>query len=215
MLKLNNFLISIIVLLPILTSAQEDQLNTFLLGARTGITATQVAGDGWGGFDKLGFLAGLSTEYAWSESAGFETGIQFVMKGSQKNARPDDGDFLSYKLSLNYVEIPLLYKYYQDRFHFDIGLGGAFLISSKEIDQVGIELDTEDTFNSMVLNLQMGMNVELTEKHFATVRFTNSLTPVRSSGVVFVDNTVNFWRQWFSKGQYNTVLEFGYKYRFK
>ena len=195
--------------------SQEDQTNTFLLGARGGISATQVAGDGWGGFDKLGFFAGLSTEYAWTEKAGFETGIQFIMKGSRKNARPDDGDFLSYKLNLNYVEVPLLYKYYQDRLHFDLGLGAAFLLSSEEIDQDGIELQTEDTFNAIILNFQMGMNVEMADNHFATIRFTNSLTPARSSGVTFVDNTVNFWRRIFSNGQYNTVLEFGYKYRFK
>lgn len=198
-----------------LITSQEDQTNTFILGARVGLSATQVAGDGWGGFDKMGLLGGFSTEYAWNEKAGFETGIQFIMKGSQKNARPDDGDFLSYKLKLNYVEVPLLYKYYQDRFHFDLGMGAAFLLSSREIDQDGIELATENTFNSLVLNFQMGMNVDFSNNHFFTVRFTNSLTPVRSSGVVFVDNTVNFWRRIFSKGQYNTVLEFGYKYRFK
>lgn len=212
--KLNRLLITFL-LIPFFCFSQEEQTNTFLLGARAGITATQVAGDGWGGFDKIGLLAGLSTEYAWTEKAGFETGIQFLMKGSQKNANPDVGDFLSYKLKLNYVEIPVLYKYYQDRFHFDLGLGAAFLLSSEEIDQDGIILDTEDTFNRITLNLQMGMNVDLTNNHFFTVRFTNSLTPIRSSGVVFVDNTVNFWREIFSKGQYNTVLEFGYKYRFK
>ncbi|MEM7161932.1 MAG: porin family protein [Bacteroidota bacterium] len=182
----------------------------FKLGLRGGLVGSQVAGDGLGGFDKLGFFLGPSVERELGNNNSLEIGLQYISKGSLKNINPDKGDFLSYKLNLSYVEMPILYKFHQERFIYALGLGPEFLITTKEIDNDGIELDSGDQFNSISVALYIGMDYSFGEKSFMSIRFTNSLTPLRNT-IATGTNQLNFWRRIFNQGQYNTLIEFGYK----
>lgn len=190
--------------------SQEANQEGFTLGLRGGIVATQVAGDGWGGFDKFGFFGGANIERKVSQNKGFEIGLQFIQKGSVRNSNPDKGDFLSYKLALSMVEMPVLFKFYQEPFIYDVGLAAEFLINTKEIDTDGIELDTRDQFNDISIGFHMGLEYELADKSFLNLRFTNSLSPIRNS-VAVETGQVNFWRRIFNNGQYSTLIEFGFK----
>ena len=208
--KFSNILIIFFSVLSFSSTSQEVGQEGFTLGLRGGIVASQVAGDGWGGFDKFGFFGGANIERKISENKGFEIGLQFIQKGSIRNSNPDKGDFLSYKLALSMVEMPILFKFYQDPFIYDIGLAAEFLINSKEIDTDGIELKTRDQFNDISLGFHMGLEYELAERSLLNLRFTNSLSPVRNS-VAVQTGQVNFWRRIFNNGQYSTLIEFGFK----
>ncbi len=188
----------------------QAQEEGFLLGLRIGGVGSQVAGDGFGGFDRLGFFAGPSVERRLNEKNSFEVGLQYILKGSRKNINPDRGDFISYRLNLSYVEMPILYKLHQRNFVYSVGIGPEFLISTKEIDNDGVELNTRDQFNDISLSLYLGMDYSITDQSFISFRFSNSLTPLRN-GIATGTNQLNFWRRIFNQGQYNTVIEFGYK----
>lgn len=205
-----NRLILIFALLFSSFSSGQSVEEGFTLGLRGGLIASQVAGDGWGGFDKFGFFVGADIERKFKKTAGFEIGLQFIQKGSIKNSNPDNGDFQSYKLSLSYIELPVLYKYYQGKFIYDLGFSGEFLINSKEIDNDGIELNSRDEFNDISLSLQIGMEYEVTDGSYLNFRFTNSISPIRNA-VAVQTTQLNFWRRVFNKGQYNTLIEFGFK----
>ena len=207
--KYNRYILIFALLISSFSFGQSAE-DGFTLGLRGGIVASQVAGDGWGGFDKFGFFAGADIERKFKKNAGFEVGLQFIQKGSIKNSNPDKGDLRSYKLSLSYIELPILYKYYQGKFIYDVGLSGEFLINTKEIDNDGIELNSRDEFNDISLSLQIGMEYEIAERSYLNFRFTNSISPIRNA-VALQTTQLNFWRRIFNKGQYNTLIEFGYK----
>jgi len=200
----------LIASLFVLTSQFGISQDGFQLGIRGGLVASQVAGDGFGGFDRLSFFAGPSIERRLNETNSFEIGLQYTSKGSRKNINPDKGDFLSYRLSMSYVEMPILYKLHQENFVYSIGVGPEFLINTKEVDNDGITLSSRDQFNDVSVCLYIGMDYELAEQSYFSVRFSNSLTPLRN-GIATGTNQLNFWRRIFNKGQYNTVLEFGFK----
>lgn len=207
--KFNRSLVVLLLCVSSIANGQNAE-EGFTLGLRGGIIASQVAGDGWGGFDKIGFLAGANIERKFAENKGFEVGLQFIQKGSVKNSDPDNGDFQSYKLALSYIEMPILYKFYQSPFIYDVGFAGEFLINTKEIDNDGIELDSRDQFNDVSLAFHLGLEYEIADRSYLNIRFTNSLSPIRNA-VATQTTQLNFWRRIFNKGQYNTLIEFGFK----
>ena len=187
----------------------QDANESFGLSLRGGIIASQVAGDGFGGFDKIGFFLGPGIERKFNDKSAFEVDLLFSHKGSRKNSSPDKGDFLSYQLNLSFIELPLLYKFYQRNFIYGIGIGPAFLINTKEIDTDGIELDSRNQFNDINAEFYLCMDYTLGKNSLLSFRFSNSVTPIRNT-IATGRNQLNFWRRIFSNGQYNTVIEFGY-----
>src|SRR5688572_11278489 len=91
-------------------AAFSQQFKAGLLG---GIVTSQVDGDTYAGYNKAGLFGGafvskrISPESRWT--ALFE--ITYIQKGSRKVPHPDRGDYVDYKLKLDYAEVPLLLKY--------------------------------------------------------------------------------------------------------
>ena len=48
---------------------------------------------------------------------------------SNDPARPDEGKYNSYKISLSYIEIPLLFQYNLHKWEFEIGPGIGVLLT--------------------------------------------------------------------------------------
>lgn len=124
---------------------------------------------------KLGFSYGIVTEFRIQDNYAFATGLQVTYRGGRLNYRYADdaaNPEFSYKLNLQYVEIPITLKmktneFGKMRYFGQFGLEPGFNIRSKvdyELEsrgtsQVGWVLDTEydEDFSEYVNSFNLSM----------------------------------------------------------
>jgi hypothetical protein len=190
------------LLLAAITHAQ----NVFHGGAFFGLSTSQVSGDNLAGFKKAGLYGGAFVNMHLSEKWLLQLETSYCQKGSRKNPKPDKGDYKSYRMNLQYLEVPLLLKWqFSNRFCFELGPAAGYLIKNTgvEKDENGV-MPGQPPFNSFELSGLGGFAVGLLQEESfhlkANVRFSQSVIPIRkhSSGAVY----------WLNRGQYNSVLAF-------
>lgn len=200
MIKKSILLFALSMMLVLGAKSQE-----FRGGFKAGINASQVAGDCCSGYDKAGLFGGAFVNVSISDNARLQMEIEYSEKGS-KLVPDEDNGYQQYTLSLNYIDIPILYQYIYGKFIFEGGLSYGYLLSTFEeanfSDQVA---GTE--FNKSALNLIVGLYYRINENWMVNFRTTNSLMAVRdhASGV----------KRLFNRGQYNDVLTLSLVYEFK
>jgi hypothetical protein len=92
--------------------------------------ASQIDGDSWGGYEKVGFGVGGFAWYNFSEKVGLQTEISFGHRGSREVVE----GFGQY--ALNFIDVPVLLRY---RFwqagnlgvSLETGPGVSFLLSAR------------------------------------------------------------------------------------
>lgn len=201
--------LTLFFLLIVLVGASTDAVaQRFKAGVRAGIAGTQISGDQLGGFDKGGIVVGglVKTELSEKFDLGFE--ILYLQKGSKKNAKPEQEDYTSYLLRLNYFEVPVLLNWkFSKRFSFEVGPTFGVLLSSYEEDEFGEIPETEfREFKSFELGVAGGLNVNVVKGFYFNLRGANSVLPVREH-VSGQDYRLN-------RGQYNSSLLFTVHYIF-
>ncbi|HNQ12379.1 MAG TPA: outer membrane beta-barrel protein [Bacteroidia bacterium] len=178
----------------------------FMAGVKAGVAASQISGDKLSGFNKAGIVAGafIHNRIKPNFSVGLE--LLYTQKGSRKNSNPSDGDFDSYLLRLNYIEMPVLLKYLQSNtFTFELGPGVAYLLHEYEEDQNG-ELPNRESFNKMEWFAHIAMHYHFHPQISIQTRGSYSFLPVRPHK----GNSTLY----FNKGQYNTVISISLNYHF-
>lgn len=201
-------IIFILALVFTLFSSNEVLAQQFNGGAFAGLSTSQISGDALAGFDKAGLYLGAYANLFTTERRGWQMEIAYIEKGSRKLARPDIGDFFSYRLGLNYVETWLLFRYKWNK-HLSLEVGPSFgvLVKSKEIMNEGSSasrLDNGEYFDRTDLSLNLGVYYHINPVWSVNVRFADSVIPVRphASNATYL---LNF-------GQYNEVLSFSLRY---
>lgn len=196
-------LISFLVL-PAFLSVNAQ--NRFKAGIKAGLATTQVHGDTFTGFDKIGVDGGAYVQAKINEkwSAAFE--ILYIQKGSKHMGNPAEGDFTFYKMQLDYIEVPILFQYQLKKFTFELGPGIGFLIYSQEHDFNG-PYASFDPFQKYEASANIGMTYTFYKRMGINVRYTNSILPIR----VFRNPTVSTV---YNPGQRNNVLAFTLNYTF-
>ena len=202
----SKFLILILLASVSIINAQRE--SKFTLKPALGITACQVHGDKYDGYNKLGFTGGLYLNALLKKKHSLEFGIIIIQKGARKNQNVEKFDYTYYLLRLNYVEIPLLYRWQHNKFFYTIGLSYGYLInyyetSSELGNYTGLYpfLKSEYSFNiglGMMIKPQLGVEVR-TNNSFLTVR------PWQSGFVQPYYNTI--LGRTFNKGSYNNIME--------
>ena len=179
-------------------------------GMLAGVSTSQVSGDTWQGFDKAGVIVGGYTKWDQSEKSAIQVEMEFIQKGSRKNADPAKGDFRNYLLRLDYVDMYFLYKYTFKKFIFEAGPSVGILVRQKEegMNSSGVGISQPLPFNAQDICLSGGMGYRINKKLVFNARYTQTffLTPIRQR-----DPPVHFF---FIRGQYNTVLAFSLQYQF-
>ncbi|MES2837490.1 MAG: porin family protein [Bacteroidota bacterium] len=183
--------------------------QTFSGGVVSGIVASQISGDGLGGFNKFsGQLGGFITKKI-SDTLQVDFQMYYLQKGSRKAANGITGSLFSYKLRLNYIEMPVLFRYnYKNKFNFEGGASAAVLFKSKVSNAFG-ELPLNDPENRPFRPLEfawiIGASYPVNKNILIYIRNSNSLIPVRKHQ----SNSV-FRLNW---GQYNSVMLFGLQFK--
>jgi hypothetical protein len=195
----------------LLLSTVKIEAQNIKGGVQLGFSASQISGDQLAGYNKPGLYGGVFAYAQFSDRSAFQMEINFVQKGSHKNAHPDKGDYAKYNLNMNYIEVPLLYKYYiyDGQIALVAGLSYAQLIGDAvEKDEGGIitQYVTSPQFKAWELGVQAGIEYQFKENWTAILRTENSILPVRehSGGATYLLNM----------GQYHSVMILSLAYTF-
>ena len=196
-------------LLLILVSSTSFAQKRFVTGLKLGVTASQVDGDTYQGYHKVGPIVGatLSAKFNEKWSAQFE--VFYIQKGAKHNGKPDEGDYSFFLMRLNYIEMPFLYRrQLKTNFGFEAGLSFAILIDNKnrEFDIYG-KIPARPDFEKYEIAAHAGFKYFLNEKQSVNLRYSNSVIPIRKSPGI---STYNY----FIRGQYNIVLSLTYEHSF-
>jgi len=173
-------------------------------GVVAGLSASQVDGDTYWGFNKLGLLGGGWVRRMFSDNVGGQLEVRYIMKGAYEAENVDN--IVYYKLALHYADVPVLINYhYRDRVLFELGLSPEFLVYNQEYDQYGQTPEDAPPFHLFNLSAIGGIGYIFLERFTANVRYNYSVIPIRehASGQTYLLN----------KGQYNNVLTFSVYYQ--
>lgn len=179
--------------------------QSFKAAVLAGINSSQVSGDELSGFNKVGLFIGGSAILPVSEKSLVEMELLFIQKGSKTPTPKDGAANYFYRMSLNYLEVPLNYTFRPVKY-VSVHAGPTFgvLVGSKEEDNAG-ELTGQIPFQKTELGIDGGLSVYFSEHLSLTMRLSTSLLPIRKTGA----NSPLF-----ESGQYNSGLAFFLQYTF-
>ena len=197
-----------VAFLLLFISFNSNAQKLFKLGLKEGGTISQVSADTYSGFDKFGFVGGSYIKFKVKKdwTAGFE--ILYTQKGSRHNSNYAKGDFQSYFLQLNYVEVPLLFQYNLEGANFEFGPSFGFLVKTKEIVTIGgTEYYGTRPFKKNEFNINIGANYTFSSHFGFNLRYTNSVVTIRK-------DPARATNKWYQGAQLNTVLSLSLTYEF-
>ena len=197
-----------IILLSILLTCKLSYTQSFKAGFLGGLCASQVSGDNYSGFNKPGFVFGGFTSLPLKNGKseiGFE--ILYIQKGSRHYPNPNKFDYTDYKISLSYIEVPLIFTYHVPLKGLSAEIGSAYarLISQKEVLN---ELKYSNPFNNTEIDFLFGFKYLISEKMEISFRnyTTWFFTPIRSHS--------GNGKYRFNWGQYNNGISLALRYNF-
>ena len=200
---MKKFVGTIFFLSLFVTSYGQDFGASLLMGSNF----SQIDGDQFAGYNKLGLNVGIEIDRALSSDweAAFE--LRFSMKGSKKVVDPDVLD-PTLKISYNYIEVPLIAKYTGIEVitpYSGISIGVNVF---NERDDNGIVTE-EDQLKSTEIGFILGATYNFTDEWGVDLRHSYSLFSVRDYPIIVNSPT------WFGRaGWYNRLFTVGLKYQF-
>ena len=203
----------IFLITPFVFFSQEKN-NAFNLLLTAGLSPSQIHGDAFNGFHKLGAIGGIGVESVFSDKFRSSLSFLFIQKGARRNPNPEKGDYEAYYLNLNYIEVPLLFTYTQKKYLFDIGISTAYLINYYESTQNG-NVTGFYPFKKFEYALKIGLGYNITENVYMNFRSSNSFITIRPNSTKQAIYYNNILARMFNRGYYNNILEITVGYRIK
>ena len=193
----------VFIFLSIVSKTKAQQ--RFQAGLKVGLSTTQVAGDTYSGYNKVGFDGGAFVTGKLSEKWSAQFEIIYIQKGSKHNPNPDKGDFSFYLLQLDYIEVPVLLQYHQKKFTFEAGPGFGYLVKERETNDMG-DITGIRPFYTTEASFNLGISYTIYKNWGINWKYCNSFLAIRkhASGV----------SAWYNPGQINNVLAFTLTYQF-
>jgi Outer membrane protein beta-barrel domain len=210
--KLKFLILLLLLNFSVLFSQTEKQI--FTLKPSIGLSGAQIHGDNYSGFNKAGIFGGVAVNAFLNKKCSIEMGFYFSQKGARHNPNPEKGDYSFYYVNLNYLDMPILFRYHLNKdYYISGGPSIAYLLSYHEETERG-DWTGDYPFESFEYGVNIGMGKKIKEKFSVEVRSSNSFMPIRSYGVianlVFYPNAV---ARAFNRGLYNNVLTFLITYK--
>jgi len=197
----------ILFLLTVVTFSSKAQ--RFNGGAMLGGIVSQVDGDTYNGYHKFGFLGGVYVDLQLSPHSSFQLELEYIQKGSRRNADSVTNGGTTYLLRLHYLEIPLLYQYkFKRRFYFEAGPAADISVGSVELLN-DFEPPSTVPLRPVTLTGIFGFGASVTTHLRLNFRYNYSLMSIRNG-------TANGYRKiFFEVGQYNNVMSLSILWDFK
>lgn len=195
MLKSYSYLFIIFLSFSISASAQDFEAD-LLLGANF----SQVDGDQFGGYNKLGLNVGIAINREIKEGWEGSFELLYSQKGSKKVLDPDIPE-PSLVLNYHYVEIPLLARYtLNDQIKFYAGPSIGINVFNERDDNGFIS--EEQALTPLEFALQMGGTYYVNKNLGFDLRHGYSIASVRDYPIVFNSPTwfgrAGWYNRWFT-----------------
>ena len=175
--------------------------DRFQFAAFGGFGGSQVSGDHLAGYSKVAFTFGgqISSQLSKSSSLGFRLG--FATRGSVKPANEKKGDFTTYKIAMNIVDIPVFYRFHFKNLYAMAGVSTEVIVSFKEETHAGPVVDNRPVKKAAISGL-FGVGINFGKRYFVELNGGHGLTYFRK----FQANVPFTTR--YGNGQYNDFLLF-------
>lgn len=220
MLKIRKITLLIVVLglALVKTNAQsyykEDE-RTFYGGLSLGAVFSQLDGDNFAGYHNIGLTGGGIVYARVAPRIAPSLELLYTQKGAVSNTEKNAINVRvnSYKVKLNYMEVPVMLNYFDKRkSHFGIGLSYSQLISQTETTTTTPALPAtynpdDYPFRKYDINAVAGVNLHLLKGFFLNIRYQYSLLSVRDTWYPDLGRIG-------AKGQYNNLWSFRVMYLF-
>ena len=206
---MKKILILVLFVVPVMTLAQR-----FNGGALLGICASQVDGDTYAGFDKVGLQGGVFVNTKFTKAWGAQMEIKYNAKGARKKTSKDDPE--TYSLTLHYIDLPLMINFtIQDKFIIDAGFVPGYLFAKKG-EENGIKFSDEEikAFKKVDLSWLLGLNYKITDNFIVNIRYSYSLFSIRDYENVDANYGIIARIFGYTNGDYNNFLTMGIYYQF-
>ena len=160
-------------------------------GAKLGLNISNFSGDVENSKSLIGAQIGGFAEISISDKFAIQPELLFSMQGAKSEYSESNVDYSlseESKSKLNYLNVPVLAKYYvADKFALLAGPQFGFLISAKEkydfsetsmgtTDSGSDSIDTKDFYKSLALSFNIGASYSVTEKIFVDARYNLGLS---------------------------------------
>lgn len=180
------------------------QEQFFNVGGGVALTASQIHGDGYGGYRKPGVQLGFFVNRNINKKFSFEFELNYSQRGSRKTSRPDKGDFTSLYIHLDYIDLPVLLRYDWRKWKFELGLSGGRLVNWTMRTELQGQSEPVAPFHNWDVNVITGANYMVNDRLRLHIRSFNSALPM-----VTQPSAIYFWQGW-----YNIVIVTGVKFQF-
>lgn len=191
---------------------------------RAGLSACGVLSDVQGAdfidfdndFYKVGFAAGGIMNSYIDDQNSFQFELNYITKGSMQ--RPDSLNQHYYKLVLNYIEVPLVYRHQlkfvlnkkpRNNFEIEFGASVGRVVKYKQLLNNYSQPFNDDQFNHTDVSLLLGFNYHINNHLYAGLRYSNSVIPALKRNNI----PYGFYRVAFNNGN-NMVFQLGLHYVF-
>lgn len=180
----------------------EDE-KTFYGGLIAGTNFSQVDGDNFAGYHKVGFNLGGIVYTKLDEHLAASMEVLYTQKGARAKEpyTPVPGLYITnYGITLNYAEVPLMLNYFDKRkSHF----GGGFSYSRLGTAKENIETSPKQNVNLLDYpfkksdyNFLLSGNLHCWKGLFLNVRFQYSLISIRNSTPQYFGRGQQFNNMW-------------------
>jgi Outer membrane protein beta-barrel domain len=160
--------------------------NAQQFGLKTGVNITNLKGDDAEGYEALArFYGGAFVQLNLNRELSFQPEVLYSAQGGKYEAGAT-----TYRLRLNYLNIPLLIKYTSSSGFFGAtGPQVGFLIGSK-VKTGDITVDAEDTFESTDVSWAFGLGYMFNGQVGLEGRYNLGLTKIVEDNSSEVQNSV-------------------------
>lgn len=193
----------IMILLIMTVSMNGQQFNAGFFG---GLNVSQVSGDSFKGFNKLGFTAGFFVNSPIEQHFYWQAEIKYGTRGVYEG--PSDGNPTLYKSSYHIVELPLSINYLFDKkILLELGTSPEVLITTRYWDENGLMDQSSYPDNRRFgLSVFAGIGYWFNDRMMAGLRYTNSAIPFRDP---------EEWNNPQYRGNFHNVISVTLGFRFK
>ena len=201
-----------VLLLLLIPGCIAGHSQSFHGGILLGFTASQVDGDSYAGFNKPGLQGGVYVVAPLTSYLDARLEIKYTGRGARNPAGEDNTG--SYKLSLHYIDIPVLAALkIKDLASVEVGLIPGYLFAAGGEDDAGkLPRGYLVAFRKFDLGTLIGANVKLAPKVSLNVRYSYSIFSIRDP------ESAGSYYSWFgklfghSRGDFNNYLSLGIYY---
>ena len=151
-----------------LSANAQFEPGTFSLQPKAGLTVSEITGDDTRA--KAGFTAGVEAQYQMKSWFGLAAGVQYAQQGSKvKGVDP--------KISLGYINVPIMAKFYPVKGLAGAGIQPGFMTSAK-ITGDNADVNIKDNCNTFDFSIPFSVAYEAPFGLVIEARYNAGLTNV-------------------------------------